>query len=73
MQTLIVNISFFQAELPWLLWGRFSGVTDVCLTRCGNWWCRPIFPPKTSHRPQKWWPFFSHRHHSRPLRFPSRL
>jgi len=25
---------------------RSSGVTNVGVVRCGNWWCHPIFPQK---------------------------
>jgi len=28
-----------------------SGVTRVDVTRCGNWWCHPVFVPKN------WRPF----------------
>jgi len=43
--------------------GIVSVVTKVAVTRCGNWWCHPIFSSKSDY-------FFS-RYHSHPLRLPS--
>jgi len=38
---------------------KTSDVTGLGVTRCGNWWCHPIFRPKIDDR-----------HHSYPLRLP---
>jgi len=54
-----------------------SGLTNVGVTRCGNWWCHPIFSPKSDHLFQssssKVTTFCTHRHYFLPprLRLPA--
>jgi len=44
----------------------FSGVTKICVNRCGNWWCHPFLRENVMT-------FFMtlHRHHSHPSRLSS--
>jgi len=58
-----VNGSDSKTDAAVLRSVRPVGVTSVSVTRCGNWWRRPILFLK------KWW-LFSHRHHSHLIPSP---